>query len=226
MDDHTKEEIRRRDFKNLKIKYRVNKVKKRETSIFQDLDDGYLIEIGKTVIRFQIIENSISDMLQKLLNLNPSSGTLIMENLSYKKKVTTLGSLLKVNAERWNRNEKEKIDINIWNTIITHLFLVENVRNRIVHSSWVTYKRNKPPTRIKPSYKKSGYSLTREKILLKDLKEINKWILDIDKILHLYMKNIIFNQKFIDDAYKIISPRHCKIIREQLLKGSHQAQNK
>ena len=209
MDKATRDTISRKDFNILKIKYKVNKLVKSKNTIFKDLPENHYSEIGKIVIRFQFLDNSVSDILERLLNLNPPTGLLVLENLSYKKKVTTVGSLFRIMASEWNSENKEKIDLKEWGIIINQLFKAEEIRNKMIHSIWATYNNKEAPVRLKPSYKKSGYSLTREKFIINDLRLINKWFNDIDKVLHKYMNGIFSNQAFLDESHKSIHPNIC-----------------
>ncbi len=98
-----------------------------------NITNEILSEIGKITIAFNLIENSLSEIIVKIVtvgNRKRELGTIITAELSFKQMVSTLSSLLLFTLG------KNNIYVTQFDHITKLLYKAEQERNIVVHSVW------------------------------------------------------------------------------------------
>lgn len=97
-----------------------------------NIDDAILAEIGKIVVVFSYIEDSLAEIIARIFMVGGCTheiGRIITAELSFKQRVSTLDSLLL-------KLGKETNCIAEFNRIKPLLTQAEEARNIVVHSVW------------------------------------------------------------------------------------------
>jgi|WetSurMetagenome_2_1015567.scaffolds.fasta_scaffold17349_3 hypothetical protein len=155
-----------------------------------NINDNILAEIGKITITFNLIENSLSEIIIKIVtvgNKKHELGSIITAELSFKQLISTLRSLLLFTLGKSNSNYLQ------FQNIAKLLFKAEQERNIVVHSIWATKSGSNTPNdvvRIKTTAKyKKGLHKDFIKMNLVELQKISNLIGEAYKELCLFELN-------------------------------------
>lgn len=100
-----------------------------------NISDEILAEIGKITIVFNLIENSLTEIIVKIVtvgNRKRDLGLIVTAELSFKQLVSTLSSLLLFTL---GENDPHYLQ---FDKISKQLFKAEQERNIVVHSIWAS----------------------------------------------------------------------------------------
>ena len=98
-----------------------------------NLSDEILVEIGKITVVFGLIEDSLSEIIGRIVTVGGrirELGIIVTAELSFKQKISVLTSLLRLALEEDNEAIKQ------FERIKPLLFDAEQKRNVVVHSVW------------------------------------------------------------------------------------------
>ena len=155
-----------------------------------NISDEILAEIGKITVVFNLIENSLTEIIVKIVtvgNRKRDLGLIITAELSFKQLVSTLSSLLLFTLEK---NSPYFLQ---FDKISKLLYKAEQERNVVVHSLWASKLESTSTTeviRMKTTAKnKKGLRKDFIKMNLDELKNISDLIGEAYKELCLFELN-------------------------------------
>lgn len=162
-----------------------------------NLSNEILVEIGKITVVFGLIEDSLSEIIGRIITVGGrirELGTIVTAELSFKQKISVLTSLLHLALDKDNEAIKQ------FDRIKPLLFDAEQKRNVVVHSVWAKDEESADPhgvLRIK-STAKSRHGLRTDYISmsLDDLRQTT------DSLGNVYGKLCVFELQFHSDSSK------------------------
>ena len=95
------------------------------------------LHIGKIALCFSDLEEIVSNALLQLLALIPCNGWIVTSELSFKKKVDMMASLVRQRLPSTRFNVGDDPPVEVLDELVKILFQAEELHNRIMHSSWV-----------------------------------------------------------------------------------------
>ena len=162
-----------------------------------NISNEVLAEIGKITITFSLIENSLAEIIGKIVTVGGRRrdlGTIITAELSFRQLVSTLSSLLLFALSKGNDVFSE------FERVKPLLFEAEQKRNKVVHSVWGAESGSTKPhavIRIKTTAKhKKGLQTDFIHMGLEDL------CLITDLIGKAYIELCLFEMHFREDDEK------------------------
>jgi len=128
------------------------------------LPDWYLVEIGRVVANFALLENELSSLIHCLLGTNEDITRIITSELSFRNLIDMSASLV-IQTQTPKDVEKYKATLKLVGD-------VEVKRNNIVHSLWGAGF-TRVATRTKHIAKRArGLQIKREEYTLEDLQSV------------------------------------------------------
>lgn len=97
--------------------------------------------LGHVVVGFSWLERTAKKMINIVLFNNVGDAKIITSEMSYKNTIACLSSLVKQRIKDGycfncgNENQEE-----MWSDIVKMLYTCEELRNKLMHSEWMTYK--------------------------------------------------------------------------------------
>jgi len=92
---------------------------------------------GKIALCFSDLEEIVSNAPLQLLALIPCNGWIVTSELSFKKKVDMMASLVRQRLRSTRFNVGDDPPVEVLDELVKTLFQAEELHNRIMHSSWV-----------------------------------------------------------------------------------------
>jgi len=93
--------------------------------------------IGRIVLCFSDLEDTVSSTLLQLLVLIPRYGRIVTSELSFKNKVDMMASLVRQRLPSTRFNVGDNPPVELLDELVKILFQAEELHNRIMRSSWV-----------------------------------------------------------------------------------------
>jgi len=91
----------------------------------------------KIALCFSDLEEIVSNAHLQLLALIPCNGWIVTSELSFKKKVDIMASLMRQRLPSTRFNVGNDPSVEVLDELVKILFQAEELHNRITHSSWV-----------------------------------------------------------------------------------------
>ncbi len=100
-----------------------------------DIYDIKRLHIGKIALCFSDLEEIVSNALLQLLALIPCNGWIVTSELSFKKKVDIMASLVRQRLPSTRFNVGNDPPVEVLDELVEILFQAEDLHNRIMHYS-------------------------------------------------------------------------------------------
>ena len=137
--------------------------------------DDLSASIGRISIGFQMLEDRVSEGITELLRIDAKLGEIVTAELPFKSKLDLFFSLINElkSTFYFNRLEGEGFEENYLNEFRKALFKCAELRNRVIHSTFIKCVKNQKISRIKKSSKaKIGLRRTTEELEIFNLLNI------------------------------------------------------
>jgi len=111
--------------------------------------------LGQIVESFSFLDETLSNVIILLLDIENNLGYILTAELSYKNKINIFGSLIKNNIEKYKKSSHEDIEAQ-FKELLSLCNKAEELRNQIMHSSYVANRyRIKTTSKAKKGLKKT-----------------------------------------------------------------------
>lgn len=140
--------------------------------------DEFTSSLGLVSIGFNLLEREVSEAIHELLRVEKNMGKAVTAGLSFRKKIDLLSSLYKEIKEKddlklFNRKDVEEETVN---ELIKLLFKCNQLRNKLIHSVYLSRIDNKI-TREKTSARATtGLKIVNEEIEVSYLLDVYDFI--------------------------------------------------
>jgi hypothetical protein len=158
--------------------------------------------IGHVALGFSHLEDSLNAAVAALLKTDSRAASIVAAEISFKAKVHILSSLVRERAGSREFNCGTDDPIEVFQELVSLLFRAEELRNQVMHSSWVHLPNvnsilsegRRTIGRRKITAKASrGLSVRAETLSGDDLLDIYDFILNVE---------YVFDEFFMDDSFR------------------------
>lgn len=121
--------------------------------------------LGHIVESFSFLDETLSNVIILLLDIENNLGYILTAELSYKTKINIFGSLIKLNIEKYKKSSHEDIEAQ-FKELLSLCNKAEELRNQIMHSSYVADRyRIKTTAKAKKGLKKTIEGVNPDNLL-------------------------------------------------------------
>lgn len=147
--------------------------------------------IGRISMNFSFLEETLSDAITKLLNLDNKTGNIITAELSFKNKVNLFATLYITLKDTYKFNVYPGFEKEHFNEIIKALNKCEELRNQVIHSRFSFIEHDKQRIiRTKTTAKqKLGFKVINEETNVPKLFNIADFIIGVAEGLDEFLLN-------------------------------------
>lgn len=127
--------------------------------------DAFSAAIGRIAINFAHLEDAIAESLRLLLNAEPDVASIVTSELSFRQKVQMSTALAHHLLDHGRLTLPGPPPSEVYSELASLCFRAEELRNQILHSSWVgAYLRDQQAMRVKITAKARGLRKAEEEV--------------------------------------------------------------
>jgi len=136
--------------------------------------------LGYVIVGFSWLEESLESHIGSLAGVAAQIAPALTAELSFKTKVNVLSSLVRAQDDKRQFNFGSEDPVDVWNDILKMLYKSEELRNRLLHSHWLTIGGKTMHRRKTTAKAAHGVRVSSEHLSSDYLLDVYDYILNVD----------------------------------------------